>query len=150
MGAEFDLIRVSPWAPAADEPKEAASELHVALDTSRMVTLLHSCDILVGPSRKEEGFGLPAAEAMAAGIPCALTRIPSYLAIAPGRADYAVWADEGDAIELGEQLVRLIQDEDLRTGIARAGREVASQYRAAHAAERIERYLTARREQLGR
>lgn len=150
MGAAFDLVRVSPWAPAADEPKEAAAEFHVALDTLRMATLLHSCDILLGPSRKEEGFGLPAAEAMAAGIPCVLTRIPSYLAIAPGRADYAAWADEDDAIELGEQLVRLIDDSALRTEIAREGHGVASQFRAGDVAERIERYLIARREARGR
>ncbi len=147
MGANFELVRVSPWAPAADEAREAAAEFHVALDTQRMVRLLHSCDILLGPSRKEEGFGLPAAEAMAAGVPCALTRIPSLLAIAPG-SDYAVWADQDDAIELGEQLMRLIEDPHLRSEVARAGRLVAEQFRAANAAARLEGLLLARRDRL--
>jgi glycosyltransferase involved in cell wall biosynthesis len=149
-GAELDLIRVSPWAPAPDEPKEAAAEFHVALDTARMAKLLHSCDVLLAPSRKEEGFGLPAAEAMAAGVPCALTRIPSFLAMAPGRADYAVWADPDQPIELGEQLMRLVEDEDLREALAIRGRQVATQYRAANAAERLEAFLLERRERLRR
>lgn len=147
-GSEFELIRVSPWAPAPDEPREAAAEFHVALDTACMARLLHSCDILLAPSRKEEGFGLPAAEAMAAGVPCALTRIPSYLAMAPGRSDYAVWAEEDDPIALGDQLMRLIEDADLREKIAIRGQQVAKQYRAANAAERLEAFLLERRERL--
>jgi hypothetical protein len=145
LGAAFDLVRVSPWAPATDEPKEIASEFHVGLDTTRMVRLLHSCDAVIGSSRKEEGFGLPAAEAMAAGIPCALTRIPSFLAMAPGRADYAVWGEEEDAVGLGEELARLLDDPELREELAVRGRELAEQYRAARVAERLEGWLLSRR-----
>ncbi|HET8796692.1 MAG TPA: glycosyltransferase, partial [Thermoanaerobaculia bacterium] len=76
---KLDLIRVSPWAPSREEPLDAVQEFHVALTTTEMTRLMHSCDILIGPNHAEEGFGLPAAEAMASGIPCVLTSIPSYL-----------------------------------------------------------------------
>ena len=66
---KFDLIRVSPWAPSRGEPLDAAQEFHVALNTREMTRLMHSCDVLIAPNHAEEGFGLPAAEAMASGIP---------------------------------------------------------------------------------
>lgn len=147
LGASFDLVRVSPWAPSREEPKNEAAEFHVALDARAMTALVHSCDLLLGPSRKEEGFGLPAAEAMAAGLPAALTRIPSFLAFDPARSDYAVWADEDDPVALGEALMELVEDADLRERVGARGREVAEQWRADTVAERIERFLTSRRHQ---
>lgn len=145
-GAQLDLIRVSPWAPAADEPKEAAAEFHVGLDAREMVRLVHSCDVFLGPSRTEEGFGLPAAEAMAAGLPAVLSRIPSFEGFDPARRDYALWAGENDGIALGEELMRLLDDEALRETLGTRGREVVEQYRPAHVAERLEGWLGARKE----
>lgn len=144
MGGELELIRVSPWAPARDEPHESAAEFHAGLDAAAMVRLLHSCDIVLGPSRKEEGFGLPPAEAMAAGIPVVLTRIPSFLAFDPATRDYALWADEQDATGLGDELLRLLDDADLRERIGARGRQVAEQWRAGRVAERIEAFLLRR------
>lgn len=145
LGKAFELIRVSPWVPAREEPKEVASEFHVALDARAMVELVHSCDLVLAPSRKEEGFGLPVAEAMAAGLPAVMTRIPSFLAFDPERANYALWADEDDAIALGEALIRLLDDEELRETLGARGREVVEQYRPHHAAARIEAWLVGKR-----
>lgn len=147
-GGKFDLIRVSPWAPAHDEPvQEMVAEFHAALSSDQMVRLVHSCDIFLGPSRSDEGFGLPAAEAMAAGLAAVLTRIPSFLSFAE-KADFALFADEEDAAGLGEQLFELLQDHQLRRALGRRGRQVAEQFRARHTAERLEQYLLARRERL--
>jgi glycosyltransferase involved in cell wall biosynthesis len=101
---KFDLIRVSPWAPSREEPLDAVQEFHVALNTREMTRLMHSCDVLIAPNHRQEGFGLPAAEAMASGIPCVLTEIPSYLSFDEVR-DYALFAPEQNAIELGECLI---------------------------------------------
>ena len=139
-GAEFDLVRISPWAPAADEPRELANEFHVALDAHQMVEVLHSCDVLVGPSRRNEGFGLPPAEAMAARIPTVLSRIPSFTAFDLNH-DFALFADEEDAIGMGEQLIRLLDDDELASRISRRGAEVAEQWRAWHVAARLENWM---------
>ncbi|HEU5163239.1 MAG TPA: glycosyltransferase family 4 protein [Thermoanaerobaculia bacterium] len=144
-GSDLALVRVSPWAPSREEPKEAADEFHVGLDAAAMVRLVHSCDVFLGPSRKEEGFGLPAAEAMAAGIPAVLSRIPSFESFEPHRSDYAVWAEEGDPEALGDALMRLLDDPDLREALSIRGRQVAKQYRAANVAERLEAFLLERR-----
>ena len=141
---KLDLVRVSPWAPSREEPLEYVHEFHVALTTAEMTRLVHSCDVLIAPNHREEGFGLPAAEAMASGIPCVLTAIPSFLSF-DERHDYALFAPEDNAVELGERLIELLSDEALRDRLRARGREVAEQWRVEHAAERLERFFLSRR-----
>jgi len=140
---KFDLIRVSPWAPSREEPLDSVQEFHVALNTREMTRLMHSCDVLVAPNHAEEGFGLPAAEAMASGIPVVMTSIPSYLSFDDVH-DYALLAPQENAVELGEKLIELLSDVDLRDRLRVRGREVAEQWRASKVAERIETALSTR------
>lgn len=142
---ELELIRVSPWVPSREEPLDSVQEFHVALTTREMTRLMHSCDILIAPNHREEGFGLPAAEAMASGIPTVLTAIPSYLSF-DDTHDYALFAPEGNAVELGERLIELLDDDELRERIRARGREVAEQWRAERVAERLERFFLERRQ----
>ena len=139
----FDLVRVSPWAPSREEPLDSVQEFHVALSTSEMTRLMHSCDVLIAPNHREEGFGLPAAEAMASGIPVVMTAIPSYQSF-DERHDYALFAPQENAVELGEKLIELLSDADLRESLRIRGREVADQWRAGPVVERLEEVLLAR------
>lgn len=141
---KLDLIRVSPWAPSREEPLDSVQEFHVALTTAEMTRLMHSCDILIAPNHREEGFGLPAAEAMASGIPCILTTIPSYLAFDETH-DYALFAPQENAVELGERLIEMLSEERLRDRLRTRGREVAEQWRVEHVADRLEAFFRARR-----
>ncbi|HKR63025.1 MAG TPA: glycosyltransferase family 4 protein, partial [Thermoanaerobaculia bacterium] len=141
---KLDLIRVSPWAPSREEPLEAVQEFHVALTTAEMTRLMHSCDALIAPNHAQEGFGLPAAEAMAAGLPCVMTAIPSYLSFDEQR-DYALFAPEQNAVELGEKLIELLSDRDLRDKLRARGREVAEQWRVDNVGSRLETFFRQRR-----
>ena len=141
---KLDLIRVSPWAPSREEPLESVQEFHVALTTDEMTRLMHSCDVFIGPNHREEGFGLPAAEAMASGIPSVLTSIPSYLSFDETR-DYALFAPEENAVELGERLIDLLSDPALRDRLRTRAREVAEQWRVEHVADRLEAFFVERR-----
>ncbi len=141
---KLDLIRVSAWAPSREEPLDSVQEFHVALTTAEMTRLMHSCDVLLAPNHREEGFGLPVAEAMASGIPCVLTAIPSFLSFDEGR-DYALFAPEGNAVELGEQLIAMLSDAELRDRLRERGREVAEQWRVEYVAERLENFFRSRR-----
>ncbi|HYI09125.1 MAG TPA: glycosyltransferase family 4 protein [Thermoanaerobaculia bacterium] len=143
LGAHFDLIRVSQWLPADDEPSELAREFHVALASTEMAQLIASADIFLGPSRGQEGFGLPAAEAMAGGVPTILSEIPSFLSW-DDHHDYALFTPEGDGPAMGEQLVRLLGDTALREQLATRGREVVEQFRAEKTGERLERWFASR------
>ena len=144
LGARFDLVRVSQWPAADGEPVDLASEFHVGLSSADMARLIASCDVLLGPSRSEEGFGLPAAEAMASALATVLSEIPSFLSF-DGAHDYTLFAPEGDGGAMGEQLARLLQDAPLRRRIALRGREVVEQFRAHHTAQRLESYFLQRR-----
>jgi glycosyltransferase involved in cell wall biosynthesis len=141
---KLDLVRVSPWAPSRQEPLDAVQEFHVALSTKEMTRLMHSCDVLIAPNHREEGFGLPAAEALAAGLPTVMTAIPSYLSF-DEKHDYALFAPEQNAVELGEKLIELLSDEALRERLRVRGREVAEQWRIDNVADRLEKFFLARR-----
>lgn len=145
LGARFDLIRVSQWHAMHDEPTDLAAEFHVAIDSAAMVRLIASCDVFLGPSRAQEGFGLPAAEAMAGGVPCVLSEIPSFLSWNEQR-DHALFAPEGDGRAMGDQLARLVGDAALREQLATRGRAVVEQFRAERTGERLEAWFRARRD----
>lgn len=142
-GADFDLIRVSQWPAAEEEPVELASEFYVGLPTAEMARLITTCDVFLGPSRHQEGFGLPAAEAMAAGVPAVLTAIPSFLSFDPVR-DYALFAAEEDAGALGDALIELLGDAHLRARLGDRGKEVVEQFRAENTGRRLEEWFLER------
>jgi glycosyltransferase involved in cell wall biosynthesis len=86
-GAVLTLAGVDGQAVArlqqlADE-QHARVELPGVLSQPALEQLLASATLLVQPSL-EEGFGLPAAEAMAAGIPVAISTAPALLEITRG------------------------------------------------------------------
>ena len=139
-GAELALVRVSPWPPDSGEPLVHVDEFHVGLTTAEMTRLMHSCDLFLAPNHEEEGFGLPAAEAMAAGIPVVLTAIPSYLSF-DDRHDYAVFRPPHDPKALGEALLEVLGDPALRDRLRMRGREVAEQFRARRVGDRLESFF---------
>lgn len=136
-GGEFAIIRVSPWAPSREEPLDEVAEFHVAINSEQMIRLVHSCDMALAANREVEGFGLPAAEAMASSLPVVLTRTPAYLSF-DAKHDFALFADIDDAEALGDQLLELLADDGLRDQLGRRGRQVAEQWRAHKVAERLE------------
>jgi hypothetical protein len=140
---KLDLIRVSSWAPSREEPLDSVQEFHVALTTDEMTRLVHSCDALIAPNHATEGFGLPAAEAMASGLACVLTSIPAFLSF-DDKHDYALFAPQENAVELGERLIELLSDFELRERLRARGREVAEQWRVEHVADRLEQFFSSR------
>lgn len=140
---KLELVRSAPWAPSREEPLDAIDEYHVALDAAELTRLLHSCDIAVVPSRSEERSSFFAAAAMAAGLACVFTDTPVHAF--GGERDYALFAPERNAIELGERLIELSSDADLRSRLRARAREVAARWHPDAAGERLEKQLANRR-----
>lgn len=142
---QFELVRVSPFAPSKDEPLDAVDEFHVALTTAEMTRLVHSCDVFISASLTEHGLALPALEALASGLACVMTATPAHLAIATAH-DYAVFAPENNAVELGERLITLLEDRDLRERIRTSARAAAEQWRVERVVDAFEQRLKSRSE----
>lgn len=137
---KLDLIRVSPWAPSRDEPLDSVQEFHVALTTAEMTRLMHSCDVLVDASHRDEPLALTTAEALSSGLACVLTSTPGHRSIA-AEPDFAAFAPERNAVEAGEKLIEVLSDRELRDRLRARGREAGERWRATVVVERLEKLL---------
>jgi glycosyltransferase involved in cell wall biosynthesis len=96
-----------------------AISTHADISHDRMVDLYASADVAVVPSLYE-GFGLPAGEAMACGVPVVATdggALPEVV------GDAGVVVPAGDAGALAEGILDLLEDPDRRARLAERGRE---------------------------
>ncbi len=92
---------------------------HSGISTDRLVELYASADVAVVPS-VYEGFGLPAGEAMACGVPVVATdggALPEVV------GDAGVQVPAEDAGALADGVVDLLEDPERRRRLGRRGRE---------------------------
>jgi glycosyltransferase-like protein len=85
----------------------------------------HAADAFVFPSRKE-GWGLALLEALAAGLATVATDIPVFREFL-GEQD-ALLVPAGDAGTLGDVMVRMASDPELRSRLGRRGPSVAGRF----------------------
>ena len=107
-----------------------------------MPDLYRGCDLFVSASTEEEGFGLGALEAMACGVPCVLTAIPSYLSFGKDR-NYALFVPPRDPAAVADAVDRILSDPTLCGQLRAAGLTVAAQHPVEAAVERMEGVLLA-------
>lgn len=134
-GGRFRVRRVSPF-PASDEEKTwgVVDEYHHRLLPERMPFAYRASDLFVAPSRPEEGFGLPALEALACGLPCLLSDTPGHREFA---GEAAWYFPDGDPHALADRLPDLLSDSS-RVRARRDGPAAAARYSAARVAQRLE------------
>ncbi len=100
--------------------------------------VLCAMDVFVHPATYREGFGLAIAEALAAGRPVVLTRIPALDTLFTDGED-ALIVPPKDAQALAEAVLRLGRDEALAGRLAMSGHaKVSASCRAERQAEEIE------------
>lgn len=91
------------------------------VSNAELRALFAKADALVLPSLYE-GFGLPPLEAMAAGCPTLVARAASLPEVC---GDASLYCDPRNVNDIGEQMVRLVTDHNVRTTLKARGRERA-------------------------
>ena len=140
---DMKLIRISPVDTREEEEALIGriDEYHVQVPPEEVGHMLRSgSGILLSSSDHGEGFGLPAVEAMACGVPAALTDILSYRTFSDP-CDYAEFAPSGNPDALAEAVCVLISDPVKREHHIKRGLEVAAQFSYGRVAEAIEGVL---------
>ena len=113
-------VEVSPW-----------------LNGDELRRLYNSLDIFVYPSRYE-GFGNPPMEAMACGAACVLTDVGAVKDYAEN-GKTALISSPGDVSAMAANILRLLNDENMRRGIAEESRRAISKFTWDNSVEELER-----------
>lgn len=137
---DIKLVRISPVDTQEEEEKLTGPipEYHIYLKPEEVGSVFRSgCGVLISPSGPGEGFGLPALEAMACGVPTVLTSIPSYKSFATP-ADYARFVNPGSVPSMVNGLIDVLNNHEERFRLIERGLEVASLYRFENVAQKME------------
>lgn len=135
-GVPAKAIRLSQWPlSVAEQEKLTPDEFHLLLPPAEVPGLLRSCDLLLAPSWPQEGFGLPALEAMACGVPVVASDIPAYREFAWPAALLVPYDEPQAFAEAAENLLRHARTwrEHRKLGLA-----VAARYTAERCADELE------------
>ncbi len=97
------------------------------LDEAQMAALYRDADIYISSSLEGEGFGLPAVEALASGVPSILTDISTYRNM-DAECDFACFVPPRDPEGIAGAVVNLISDTGLRDRCIGRGLEVAANF----------------------
>jgi len=111
------------WTGVAAETAQPEWHYTGHLDDATLAALYRRARALVFPSRYE-GFGLPVAEAMAAGCPVVAAPVASLPEVG---GDAVLWTPL-EAVAWRAALTRLVKDADLVTDLGRAGQARASRF----------------------
>ena len=92
-----------------------------------MGEIYRSADLCISMSKEEEGFGLPALEAMGCGVPTILSRISSHTSF-DDSPDYALFSEPSDPDALASAIHSVLSDRHLRERLVRRGLSVAGKF----------------------
>ncbi len=108
------------------------------LSPQAMADLYRTHDLLIAPSHAAEGFGLPFAEALASGIPCVATAIPSHMSFDLVH-DYAAFIPPSDSKAIAHATLTLLNDPGKQTYLRKRGpRLMQKLFSTNAAAQRLE------------
>jgi len=124
-GCMFELVRISQL-PQSEEERRYGFEgsYYVNVPPEMVSRLYRSCHLSISPSLEAEGFGLPALEALACGLPTVLTEISSFRGF-DSRNDFAFFVPPSSPEPMAEAVIRLMRDPDLRQRLSNRALEVS-------------------------
>ena len=135
-GFELEVHHASAL-PLSDEEQAlgVTDRFHHRLSTDQMVGFYQHLDALVHPSHDEEGFPLPPLEALACGVPVALTRIRPFAVLPDEAVIRYPWGEPEALLPVVERLM----DGGVRESLRQAGlRCVREDYTLSAVLDRLE------------
>jgi glycosyltransferase involved in cell wall biosynthesis len=98
-----------------------------AIPRTELVERFYDADIFAFPSIWDEGFGLPPLESMAAGTPVVATKSGAVAeTVQDGKTGFLV--EKNDVLGLATAMLKLLNDENLRETMGKAGRKRALEF----------------------
>lgn len=135
----INLVRVSQFPLTAEEEAiRKPDKFLYHIPHLKMGSIYREADLFISMSKEAEGFGLPALEAMACGIPTILSSISSYKSF-DDVLDYSIFVEPSDHETLALAIGNLYKDSDLRNRLIKRGLEVASRFSKEGVVERLNR-----------
>lgn len=114
-GVCIEFTRVSPHPPSErEEVGKVVDRYYMNLKEREMAELYRNADIFISSSLEAEGFGLPAMEALACGVPSILTEISSYLNF-DEKKDFAYFVPTHRPDKIAKGVLTFIEDGEFRT-----------------------------------
>jgi glycosyltransferase involved in cell wall biosynthesis len=142
-GRRCRVLRVSVLPPTAAESGLLEADRYLcAVRPEEVARALRRCDLLLFPSRAEEGFGLPLLEAMAAKVPAVASRIPATEYVAGA----ARLVPPGDAAAFAAAAAELLDDARRWRRARRDGFRAARRFRPQAVAPLLDRAVRWARE----
>ncbi len=138
-GFSFRLERLSQW-PLTEEERDILEPdaFHFHLDPPQVAELMRRCDLLIGASWQQEGFGLPVLEALACGVPVVASDVSCYRDFA---APAALLVPPRDVDAFAEAVEAVLSDSWQWQTRRRQGKRIARDYRERLAGESVEQAL---------
>ncbi|MBI9089872.1 MAG: glycosyltransferase family 4 protein [Desulfobacterium sp.] len=139
----LELIRITANDTQGQEESLAGplARYHVHLTPEQVGRVVReSRGVYLGVSLPGEGFGLPAVEAMACGIPAVLSDIPAHRSFDP-KDDYARFVPVDSPLAMAQEVERLMTDTRLRRFLVKRGLEAAGKFTWSSVAIRLETIL---------
>jgi glycosyltransferase involved in cell wall biosynthesis len=127
-GIPLEFTRVSPYPPSENEEVgRVVNQYYMNLREKEMVELYRNSDIFISSSLEGEGFGLPAMEALACGVPSILTEISSYKNFNE-KMDFAYFVPIHRPDKIAEGVLAFMEDRGLRAKCVERGIDVAKRF----------------------
>jgi glycosyltransferase involved in cell wall biosynthesis len=140
-GIPVEFTRVSPHPPSArEELGKVVDQYYTNLKEQEMVGLYRNTDIFIASSLEGEGFGLPAIEALACGVPSILTEISSYKNFCE-KMDFAYFVPTHRPDKIAEGVLAFMEERELRTKCVERGIDVAKGFTLERAKQDLINFL---------
>jgi glycosyltransferase involved in cell wall biosynthesis len=141
-GFPVHLSRIAGSPISAEEKQSGLVDSYFqSISEGDVARIIQTSDVMVLGSLEEEGFGLPALEAMACKTPCILTKIPAFLNLDEQR-DFACFVPPRDPQAIADGVRKIIMNKEYRDGLEKRGFQVAQNYSLDVLGDRLETFYS--------